>query len=468
MENSKDTLNWGFVFALLDILIILGMTHLWFYSVYNDLQMSVVYVFSILLLSLSVLFASYHFGVYKYWRQPSAGREIRAIITAWLTSIAFMSVLAFLLKVGAQFSRSWFLLSCLTSVLLIVLVRTAFRILMIHFNGKDWNRQNIVIIGNDKHIETLSSLINNQWWTGVNIISSYGYSKYLNHTDPIQNEKSILANISEFLSKCNAKCRAKKQRICQVWVVLEDLSPEVVSQLNKALNIHPVDIVYVPNLSLIADKNELLFIAGIPVIKPKTSSLTINQRFFKYVFDYILAFIIVILISPLLLIIAIGVKLSSPGPVFYRQQRVTLHGKKFEMLKFRSMPVNVESKTGAVWAKAGENRATKFGAFLRRTSLDELPQFINVLKGDMSIVGPRPERPEFVETFKLEIPRYMHKHLLKAGITGWAQVNGYRGNTSLSKRIEYDLYYIKHWSLIFDFRIILMTFYKGFVHRSAY
>ena len=138
------------------------------------------------------------------------------------------------------------------------------------------------------------------------------------------------------------------------------------------------------------------------------------------------------------------------------------------MLKFRSMPVDAEDDTGPKWASANERRATRFGAFLRSTSMDELPQFINVLKGDMSIIGPRPERPEFVEKFKGEIPDYMKKHMVKAGITGWAQVNGYRGDTDLTKRIEHDLYYIKHWTPMFDLQIAVQTIYKGFLHKNAY
>jgi putative colanic acid biosynthesis UDP-glucose lipid carrier transferase len=166
--------------------------------------------------------------------------------------------------------------------------------------------------------------------------------------------------------------------------------------------------------------------------------------------------------------IAIAIKLTSKGPVFYRQKRVGWNGKEFEMLKFRSMPENAESSSGPVWATENENRATRVGTFLRKTSLDEFPQFINVLKGDMSIVGPRPERQCFVDQFKNEIPGYMQKHLVKAGITGWAQVNGWRGNTSLEKRIEYDLYYIENWSLAFDLKIIFLTILHGFVNKNAY
>ncbi len=184
--------------------------------------------------------------------------------------------------------------------------------------------------------------------------------------------------------------------------------------------------------------------------------------------DLLLAAIFLVLASPLMLAIAIGVKRSSPGPVFYRQERVTWNGERFSMLKFRTMPAGVEADSGPVWANPAQQRATPFGAFLRRWSLDELPQFINVLRGDMSIVGPRPERPEFVARFKQEIPGYMQKHLVKAGITGWAQVNDLRGDTDLRARIQYDLYYIENWSVWFDLRIIAMTIGHVIRSRNAY
>jgi putative colanic acid biosynthesis UDP-glucose lipid carrier transferase len=207
---------------------------------------------------------------------------------------------------------------------------------------------------------------------------------------------------------------------------------------------------------------------GMPVLTLRSTPMQGLNRVIKALEDKLISGLIVLLISPFLLTIALAVKLSSPGPIFYRQERVSLNNKTFQMLKFRSMPVDAESATGAVWAKAGENRATKVGAFLRKTSLDELPQFLNVLRGEMSIVGPRPERPVLIEQFKQDIPGYMQKHMVKAGITGWAQVNGWRGNTDLKKRIEYDLYYIEHWSLWFDLKIIFLTIFKGFVNKNAY
>jgi Undecaprenyl-phosphate glucose phosphotransferase len=184
--------------------------------------------------------------------------------------------------------------------------------------------------------------------------------------------------------------------------------------------------------------------------------------------DILLSLVGLVVLSPLMLLIAILVKLTSPGPVFYRQERCGLNGRTFHMLKFRSMRVDAEQQTGAVWAQKDDNRRTRLGTFLRQSSLDELPQLVNVLLGDMSLVGPRPERPVFIQRFSKTIPNYMARHCVKAGITGWAQVHGWRGNTSLRKRLQYDLYYITHWTPWLDLRILGMTVVNGLVHKNAY
>jgi exopolysaccharide biosynthesis polyprenyl glycosylphosphotransferase len=184
--------------------------------------------------------------------------------------------------------------------------------------------------------------------------------------------------------------------------------------------------------------------------------------------DILLSSLALLLLAPLLLLLAVLVKLTSRGPVFYRQERCGLNGQTFQMLKFRSMRVDAEQQTGAIWAQKDDPRRTPLGAFLRHTSLDELPQLINVLKGDMSLVGPRPERPVFIHQFSRTIPNYNARHSVKAGITGWAQVHGWRGNTSLRKRVQYDLYYITHWTPWLDLRILWMTVWHGLFHRNAY
>lgn len=207
---------------------------------------------------------------------------------------------------------------------------------------------------------------------------------------------------------------------------------------------------------------------GLPMIGLRESPHFGLNVVVKRAMDVVLSLIGLIMLSPLLLLIAAVVKLTSPGPVFYRQERCGLNGKTFPMLKFRSMRVDAERQTGAVWARKDDPRRTPLGSLLRKTSLDELPQLINVLKGDMSLVGPRPERPVFTDQFSRTIPNYVARHCVKVGITGWAQVHGWRGNTSLRKRLQYDLYYITHWTPWLDLRILWMTLFHGLFHRNAY
>ena len=207
---------------------------------------------------------------------------------------------------------------------------------------------------------------------------------------------------------------------------------------------------------------------GLPLIGLRESPHFGLNVIVRRVMDMALSFVGLVVLSPLLALIAVLVKWSSPGPVFYRQERCGLNGRPFHMLKFRSMRADAEQQTGAVWAQKSDPRRTRLGTFLRQTSLDELPQLWNVLRGDMSLVGPRPERPVFIGQFRKTIPNYMARHCVKAGITGWAQVHGWRGNTSLRKRIQYDLYYITHWTPWLDLRILWMTLFHGLVHRNAY
>ncbi|MCI9582284.1 undecaprenyl-phosphate glucose phosphotransferase [Clostridiaceae bacterium] len=208
---------------------------------------------------------------------------------------------------------------------------------------------------------------------------------------------------------------------------------------------------------------------GLPVIHIRHVPLTsILNATIKRGVDLIGAAVALILFSPVMLIAAAGIKLTSPGPVIYSQERVGLHNRPFKMYKFRSMAVQPPAREKSQWTTPGDPRVTSIGRFIRKTSIDEMPQLFNVLKGNMSLVGPRPERPFFVEKFKEEIPRYMIKHQVRPGMTGWAQVNGYRGDTSITKRIEHDLYYIENWTLGFDVKILFLTFFKGFINKNAY
>ena len=210
-------------------------------------------------------------------------------------------------------------------------------------------------------------------------------------------------------------------------------------------------------------------ILGLPVINIRYVPLnnTFNAMV-KRAMDIVGSIAGIIVTSPIMLLMCLLIKLTSPGPLIYKQERVGLHNQNFRMYKFRSMEVQPESEEKKAWTVKNDPRVTGIGKFMRHTSIDELPQLFNILKGDMSLVGPRPERPFFVEKFREEIPRYMVKHQVRPGLTGWAQVKGYRGDTSIRKRIECDLYYIENWSIGFDIKIIFLTFFKGFVNKNAY
>jgi Undecaprenyl-phosphate glucose phosphotransferase len=231
----------------------------------------------------------------------------------------------------------------------------------------------------------------------------------------------------------------------------------------------PVTIHLVPDLySLASLRGGIEEFEGVPLIHLRESPLHGWNRVLKRGMDVTMGGLVLALAAPVMGVIALGVRLTSPGPILLRQQRMGLDGRPFDMLKFRTMRVDAETETGPTWASPDDPRRTRLGSFLRRWSLDELPQLVNVLRGEMSLVGPRPERPVFVEEFRRRFPGYMLRHKMKAGMTGWAQINGWRGNTSLEKRLEYDLYYIERWSLAFDLKVLVKTLWRGFFNRNAY
>lgn len=229
------------------------------------------------------------------------------------------------------------------------------------------------------------------------------------------------------------------------------------------------DIQIIPDISYLSSLASGVELVGkTPIYNTHESPLSGVNIQYKRILDIVGSLMALTLFLPAMALISAWLKLSSSASVLYKQERMGVDGSKFSILKFRTMPPSVEDKSGAVWAKKGDQRATKFGQLLRKTSLDELPQLINVLRGDMSLVGPRPERPVFVNQFRKNVPGYMLRHKVKAGITGWAQVNGWRGNTSIEKRIECDLHYIQNWSFWLDIKILFLTILKGFVNPNAY
>lgn len=262
----------------------------------------------------------------------------------------------------------------------------------------------------------------------------------------------------------------KENQLDEIGITLSLADYERLESIVNTCEKTGVHTKFIPDYnSVIPSRPYLEDLDGLAVVNIRRVPLgNMANMLMKRIVDIIGALFAIVLSSPFMLAAAIGVKLTSRGPLIFKQERVGLHNKSFQMYKFRSMEVQADADEKKGWTTKNDPRVTKVGRILRSTSIDELPQLFNVLKGDMSLIGPRPERPLFVEKFKEEIPRYMIKHQVRPGITGWAQVNGYRGDTSIKKRIEYDLYYIENWSMAFDFKILFLTFFKGFINKNAY
>ena len=256
--------------------------------------------------------------------------------------------------------------------------------------------------------------------------------------------------------------------IDQIVVALPLEDQQILPDLMEELKDSVLDIKIIPDLYQFASVGgSIEEFEGLPVISLQGCPLDGINLFSKRVLDLFIATVALLIFAPVMALLAIMVKITSRGPILFKQERVSFDGSKFSIVKFRTMFTDAEA-SGPGWTKPGDDRVTPLGRLLRSTSLDELPQLFNVLRGDMSIVGPRPERPVYIKEFRQRIPRYMLRHKVPAGITGWAQVHGWRGDTSIDKRIEYDLYYIENWSLLLDIKIVCMTLINGFRNRNAY
>ncbi len=412
-------------------------------------------------LSLSFVFSAWWFpvfNVYRSWRGESIYEEIRILLFSWICTMLGLLVFMVFTKTSIKFSRHWLALWFFTAFFLLVLSRIVLRLLLRYFRKKGLNRRHIVLVGSGDLARHIAAKIVSSKWMGLNIV---GYFCDSDEQIPGFNKLGNLEQLTKF---------TETHPIDQIWITLSLKDMEKIELLCRQLHSVAVEVLMVPDISSLRILNHTVTqIDGIPIINMSVSPINSGNAVLKWLEDKLLSLLILLLVSPLMLLIAFAIKLSSAGPVFYKQERISWSGKRFNILKFRTMVSDADAATGQpVWGEARSKPTFAFGRWLRKTNLDELPQFINVLKGDMSIVGPRPERTIFVEQFKHEIERYMQKHLVKAGITGWAQINGWRGDTCLKTRLEYDLFYIEHWSLWFDLKIILLTLYKGFFDKNAY
>lgn len=397
-------------------------------------------------------------GLYSVDRAQRLPELIYSVTKA--VFFGFTAVVASLFFYRAfSFSRLHVLFFGVYTSLYMVLVRLILYTVIRQSRKQGKNLKHVLIIGAGEAGHKLARAFRQYPWIGLKVVG---------FLDDHRKGPEVLGT-TDALTETLQRLDQQGTPVDYVYITLPLAAADRIETLTATLSKQLAHVYLVPDLFQYDIINSRITdIEGLPVIHLIDEAPLEINLVAKRIMDVLLSALLLLLTSPFFLLIALGVKLSSSGPVFYRQTRMGLNGYTFKMLKFRSMYTDAEQKTGPVWATEDDGRTTRIGRFLRRTSLDELPQFINVIKGDMSLVGPRPERPVFIHQFKEQVPQYMLRHKMKAGITGWAQVNGWRGNTSIKKRIECDLYYIQNWSLSLDLKIMWLTIWSDHAHKNAY
>jgi len=400
-------------------------------------------------------------GLYRSRRGASLVDDLRALTYGWSVVVAIGISIAFLAKTSDSYSRVWVAASATAGLLAHAGMRVALRLALRWLRRRGYNLRHVSIVGAGELAAEVVRRLRQAPWSGLIVHALYDDTPAL--AGALIEGVPVRGPIAQLGRDLDAG------GIDQVWIALPLRDEDQIRRVAAELRGHSVQIRYVPDIfGFELLRHSFSEIAGMPVIGLSDTPIEGMARMLKAAEDYALGAFLLLLSSPLFVGIAFAIVATSGAPVFYRQTRVTSNGRPFTMLKFRTLPVNAEMQSGPVWSAPDATRSTGLGRMLRRYSLDELPQLINVLSGDMSLVGPRPERPEFIAQFRKEVPGYMQKHLVKAGITGWAQVNDLRGSSDLAKRIQYDLYYIDNWSLWFDLRILALTVMHIFRSRNAY
>lgn len=402
----------------------------------------------------------YFFHLYAPKRATRRKYEISGILKANTVGIVIFIVFLYMIK-QPDFSRTMMGAFYVINIAFTTICRTMIRNMLLYFRKKGYNLKYILLVGYSRAAEEYITRINaNPQWGYVvrgildDRIPSGTLYKGVKVVGRIENIKYILPE--------------NKLDEIAITLALKDYDHlEAIVDLCEKSGVHTK---FIPDYnSLVPSHPYTEDLMGLPVINIRYVPLTNTLNWIlKRAVDIFGAVAGIIISSPIMLLAALAVRLTSRGPVIFKQERVGLHNKTFKMYKFRTMAMQKPSAEQKAWTVKDDPRVTGVGKFLRRTSLDELPQLFNILMGEMSLVGPRPERPQFVEQFKEEIPRYMIKHQVRPGLTGWAQINGYRGDTSIRKRIEYDLFYIENWTMALDFKIMFLTIFKGFVNKNAY
>lgn len=408
------------------------------------------------------------YGIYNLYSSKRSSRirvEVAGIFKANTVGIGLVMISFFMLSTSVDgvvdFSRTLILLFYVLNMILTFLYRMLVRKFLYFIRRKGNNLKHVILVGYSRAAEAyLDRIASNPQW---------GYVVHGILDDHVP-RGTLYRGVKVLGSLGNLEYILPENKMDEIAITLslEDYdSLEHIVDLCERAGVHTK---FIPDYgSLFPSRPYTEDLMGLPVINIRYVPLSNTwNALMKRLVDIFGSIFCIILFSPVMLFAAIGTRVTSKGPIIYKQTRIGLHSKPFTMYKFRTMRVQSAEEEKKGWTIPGDDRVTKFGSFLRRTSIDEMPQFFNVLAGKMSLVGPRPERPQFVDKFREEIPRYMVKHQVRPGITGWAQINGYRGDTSIRKRIEHDIYYIENWSLGFDFRILFLTVFKGFINKNAY
>ncbi len=400
------------------------------------------------------------FQLYTPKRTTRTKVEIYTVVKA--NTVGVFGYLAALYVMHQEdYSRSMIALFYVFNIVFASGYRLVLRDLLRHFRKKGYNLKHVLLVGYSRAAEQYIERIkqNPTWGYHIMGILDDHMSK-----DVTFKNIQVIGEVDEIYKLL------PENKLDEIAITLSlndyDRLEEIVSFCEKS----GVHTKFIPDYNaVIPTKPYTEDLDGLPVINIRNVPLTSGwNQFLKRSMDLFGATVACIIFSPVMLICAILIKLTSDGPILFKQERIGLHNRPFYMYKFRSMRMQTVQDEAKGWTVKDDPRVTGIGKFMRRTSVDELPQLFNILKGDMSLIGPRPERPQFVEKFKEEIPRYMVKHQVRPGLTGWAQVNGYRGDTSIRKRIEHDIYYIENWTLGLDIKIIILTFVKGFINKNAY
>jgi len=406
------------------------------------------------------LFSFFH--VYQSRRHQGVFADFRSLFLSISTGVTFICAFSFFYR-EISYSRLTFVWFGVLNFIFIFGERVALRAILHHLRKRGYNLRQVLIVGAGPLGRRVAQRVLGHPEMGYHIVGLLDD----HHAPGVFRNKLNL----EVLGKTHDIAKImERHQVDKVIIALPMQAVRKIAKLVKVCEREGVAADIVPDFfKFIQPRTRVQNFAGLPLVSVRATPVdSFNYRVGKRIFDIVFSVGVLIISAPLLLLIALLVKLTSPGPTFFSQERYGAHRRPFRMLKFRTMRVQTEDHSNMVWTKRDDQRVTVLGAFLRRTSLDELPQFWNVLRGDMSVVGPRPERPFFAQQFKSEVPAYMVRHQVKTGITGWAQVNGWRGDTSIKRRVEHDLYYIENWTFALDLKIILMTVLHGLVNKNAY